>query len=164
MHQSVRMRAHWHNLVNTVELVLPPANPSPRPKRQIARYSHFAHLIAAWRRACPAMSRPLIIAPSGSGPHLIHASLGLSEFITQTASRDDNVVQVKANRPVISTPENTFCWDVDWLWPRRRHVHVFLYIFITLRLNAKTSIVSITSGVTGDSNPLMTSANTSAIL
>jgi len=35
------MRAHWRNLANTIEHVLPLAYPSPQPKRQIDRFSHF---------------------------------------------------------------------------------------------------------------------------
>jgi len=48
----------------------------------------FAQLTAEYRQACPGMSFSLIIAPSyrGSGPHLIHASLGPSESITHMAS------------------------------------------------------------------------------
>jgi len=34
-------RAHWHNLVNTIELVLPLAHRSPQPKLQIDWFSHF---------------------------------------------------------------------------------------------------------------------------
>jgi len=37
------MMAHWRHLANTIELVLPSANPSPKPKRQIDRFSHFLH-------------------------------------------------------------------------------------------------------------------------
>ena len=33
--------AYWHHLTNTIELVLPSAHPSARPKRQIDRVSHF---------------------------------------------------------------------------------------------------------------------------
>jgi len=35
------MRAHWCNLANTTELVLPSAHLSPQPKRQINRFSRF---------------------------------------------------------------------------------------------------------------------------
>jgi len=35
------MRAHWRHLANTIEFVLPLANPSPQPKRLIDRFSHF---------------------------------------------------------------------------------------------------------------------------
>ena len=35
------MKAHWHHLVNTNELLLPLAHPSPQPKGQIDRFSCF---------------------------------------------------------------------------------------------------------------------------
>jgi len=35
------VRAHWRHLANTSKLVLPSAHPSPQPKRQIDRFSHF---------------------------------------------------------------------------------------------------------------------------
>jgi len=35
------MWVHWRHLANTIELVLPSANPSPQPKRQIDRFSRF---------------------------------------------------------------------------------------------------------------------------
>jgi len=35
------MWAQWRHLANTIELVLPSANQSPQPKRQIDRFSHF---------------------------------------------------------------------------------------------------------------------------
>jgi len=69
--------------------VVTSAHPSPRPKRQIDRLSHF----------CTAHGKKVSIlyngrpfpqnCPSrgGSGPHLIHDSLGQSEPIIQTASR-----------------------------------------------------------------------------
>jgi len=38
--------AHRSNIANTIELVLPYAQPSPQPKRQIDRVSHFAQLTA----------------------------------------------------------------------------------------------------------------------
>ena len=59
------MRAPWHHLANTIELMLSSDHPSP------------------------GMSFPLVIAPShrGSVLHLIHASLGPPESITQTASQ-----------------------------------------------------------------------------
>ena len=64
------IRAHWHPLANTIELVLPSAHPSSQPKRQIDRFSHFAQLTEACRRACPGHVLSLITAPShgGSGP------------------------------------------------------------------------------------------------
>jgi len=48
----------------------------------------FAQLMEECHRACSGMSFPLIIASShgGSGPHLVYASLGPPESITQKAS------------------------------------------------------------------------------
>ena len=40
------MRAHWHNLENTIELVLRSAHQSAQPKWQINRFSHF------WATVC----------------------------------------------------------------------------------------------------------------
>ena len=39
------MWVHWHNLVNTIEHMLPSAHPSPQFKRQMDRssHSHTAH-------------------------------------------------------------------------------------------------------------------------
>ena len=41
------MREPWRHLVNTIELVLPSAHPSPQPKRQIDWSNHFctAHVL-----------------------------------------------------------------------------------------------------------------------
>jgi len=80
------MRPHWRHLANTIELVLPLAHPSPQCKRQIDRFSHFR---TAHCRVSSSMSFPLISAHLhvGSGPHLIHASLGPLKSITQMASR-----------------------------------------------------------------------------
>ena len=52
-------------LANTIELVLPSADPSPQPKWQIDQFGHF----------CTA------------DDHLIRGSLGPPEFITQMASQ-----------------------------------------------------------------------------
>jgi len=56
-------QAHWRQLANTIELVLPSAHPSPQPKWQIDRLSHFctAHgrkslyfrVDAPFRQNCP---------------------------------------------------------------------------------------------------------------
>jgi len=35
------MRAYWRHLVNTIELVLPLAHPTPQLKRKINQFSHF---------------------------------------------------------------------------------------------------------------------------
>jgi len=73
-----------------IKLVLLLAHPSPQPKRQINRLSHFctAHgrksvyftMDAPFPKNCPFQWRDL-------DPHLTHGSLGPSEPITQTASR-----------------------------------------------------------------------------
>ena len=39
---NVPSRAHWRHLTNTIELVVPSTQPSPQPKRQIDRFSHFS--------------------------------------------------------------------------------------------------------------------------
>jgi len=80
--------AHWRQLANTIEPVLPSAHPSPQTKRQIDRFSHFctAHGTASLYfttgrpQNCP--------FPSGiwtRRPHLIHGSLGAPESSTETA-------------------------------------------------------------------------------
>ena len=72
------MRAHWHYLANTIELVLPSAHTSPQPKQQIDLFSHFCtapgRVVVGHARACPSPNN----CPSheGSKCHLIHASLG----------------------------------------------------------------------------------------
>ena len=53
------MRAHWHHLANTIELVLPSAHPSPQSKRQVDWFSHFCTPHAKCRRACRGMPFPL---------------------------------------------------------------------------------------------------------
>jgi len=60
--------------------VLPSDHPTPQPKREIDRFSHFC---TARGRMSSAMSFPVIIArlQGGFGPHLIRASLGPPEFI-----------------------------------------------------------------------------------
>jgi len=40
------MWAQWRQLANMIELVLSSAHPSPQPKQQIDRFSHFAQLTA----------------------------------------------------------------------------------------------------------------------
>ena len=61
------MRAHWHHLVNTTELVLPLAHPSPQPKLQIYRFSRFCRAHGGVTLGMPS---PLKIASSHrvSGP------------------------------------------------------------------------------------------------
>jgi len=74
------VRAHWRHLANTIELLLPSAHPSLQLKRQIDRFSHS---YAAHGRVLSGMLGH-VISPNncpiawGSGPQLIHASLGLT--------------------------------------------------------------------------------------
>ena len=84
------MRAHWRHLANAIELVLPSARLSPQPKRQI---DQFSHVCTADGKVLSGMPGHVffggIIAPShgGSGPYVVHASLGPPKSITQMASR-----------------------------------------------------------------------------
>ena len=84
------MWVHWRHLANTIELLLPSAQPSPQPKWQIDLFSLF----------CTAHGRKSIYFTMGahlpeSCPfpwwyldlHLIHGSLGQHESSTQTASQ-----------------------------------------------------------------------------
>ena len=72
-----------------VELVLPLAHPSAQPKWQIQWFSHFctAHSRVSSDMPGHVLSLNKCHFPWGSLPHLIHASLGPPESITQTASR-----------------------------------------------------------------------------
>ena len=82
------MRAHWRHLANVIELVLPSAHPNLQPKRQIDRFSHFCTAHGRVSSGMPGhVFSPNCPLAWGSGPHLIHASLGPSESITQTACR-----------------------------------------------------------------------------
>jgi len=82
--------ARWrlHHMVNTIELVLPLAHPSPCHKRQIDWFSHFCTAHARVSLGMPRHAFPLIIAPStwGIWASSIHASLGPPESINQMAS------------------------------------------------------------------------------
>jgi len=82
-------RAHWRHLANTIELVLPLVHPVHNPSGKSIGSAIFSELTAECCRACLGMSFPLIIAPLRrvSGPHLVHASLDLPEFMAQTASQ-----------------------------------------------------------------------------
>jgi len=79
------MTAHWRYLENAMALVLPFAYLSPQPKRQINQFSHFC---TAHSRVFSGMPRHILSSNNwpfvlGSGPHIIHASLGSHESITQ---------------------------------------------------------------------------------
>jgi len=53
------MRAHWHHLANTIELMLPSAHPCPQSERQVDWFSHSCTPHAECRRACRGMPFPL---------------------------------------------------------------------------------------------------------
>ena len=78
-------RAHWRHLANTIELALPLAHPSPQTKREI---SVQPLLHSLWQKV-PILNngRPFLpklpLLTGGSGPHLIHGSLGQSEPTNQ---------------------------------------------------------------------------------
>jgi len=82
------MRAHWRHLANTIELVLPFAHPSPQPKWQIDQLSHFCTVHGTVSSGIPGH----VLSPNncpfawGIWAHLIHASSGPPESITQTPS------------------------------------------------------------------------------
>ena len=96
------MWAHWRQLANMVELVLPSAHPSPQPKRQIDRFS----------RLCTSHGRKSLRFTTGRPfpPKLpfsqeiwtlIHDSLGHSEITMQTAWQ---LVQPFSHRWLQSVP------------------------------------------------------------
>jgi len=83
------MRAHWCHLANTTELMHASAQWSPQPKWQIDQFSRCLH---SSQQKVPILynGRPIpqnCPSHGGSGPHLIHGSLGPPESWTQTASR-----------------------------------------------------------------------------
>jgi len=71
------MWAHWRHLANTIELVLPSAYPSPRPKRQIDWFSRFctAHGRKSMYFTMATLSPKLPILVVDLDSHLIHDSL-----------------------------------------------------------------------------------------
>jgi len=84
------MKAHWSRLANTIELVLPWANPSPERKRQIDRLCRFAQVTAESHCSAYFTIGELFLKNcpyhGASGPHIIYDSLGQSEPTTQTVS------------------------------------------------------------------------------
>jgi len=80
--QLLAYSAHWRSLANTTELVLPSAHPSPQPNGKL----HSS------QQKVPILYNGCLFSPKidpsygGSGPHVIHDSLGQSECITQSAS------------------------------------------------------------------------------
>ena len=81
--------AHWRHLTNTLELVLPLANPSPQSKLQIDQFACSCtargrkSLYLQWALLAPKLPFPMRV----SGPHLIYGSSGPPESSNQTASR-----------------------------------------------------------------------------
>jgi len=75
-------------LANTIELVLPSAHLSPRPKLQIDRFSHFctAHGRKSLYFSVAPFPPKLPLHIGVLNPHLIYDSLGPSEPTTETAS------------------------------------------------------------------------------
>jgi len=67
------------------ELVHFSANPSPQPKQQINRFSHFLHSHRAYRGMPSPSKVPLPM--EDLYPHLIHGFLGPPDPASQTASR-----------------------------------------------------------------------------
>ena len=101
-------RAHWRHLANTIELVVPLANPSPQPKRQIDQLSRFC---TANGRKSPyfTMGDPFPqrcpISRGDLDPHLIHDSLSQTEPTVQTASQSVQFAQVTTECP---------CYTLQW--------------------------------------------------
>jgi len=89
--------------------MLPSAYLNPQHKQHLCQFSHFC---TAHGRVLSGMSFPLKIVPphGGSGPHLIHASLGPLEPTTQLASN-----HLKGNQHLVSSfldaPTNCSGWD-----------------------------------------------------
>jgi len=87
------MWAHWRHLANVIELVLPSAQPSPQPKQQIDRFSHF--FCTAHGRKSPYFTMgdpfPLNCAFSWgrSGRQLTHDSLGHFDLSPQSKRHHD---------------------------------------------------------------------------
>jgi len=80
------MRAHWRNLANTIELLLPSGQPESTSQTantyiQIDRLGHFLHSsrqdVLGHARPCPSPNN----CPFGIWVPLIHASLGPPESI-----------------------------------------------------------------------------------
>jgi len=91
MDDSMVLRAHWRQLANTMELMLPAAHLSPQSKWQIDWFS--CSCTAHGRKSLYLRSSSLLspkIAPyhGDLGPHLIHGSLSLPESSTQMAHPD----------------------------------------------------------------------------
>ena len=105
-HFNYRLRISWTGPISLSKLPLYVWGPGPRlmhgfssppqlhiPNGILIGSAVFAQLMAECRWACPGMFFPLKIDPShwgsglGSGPHLMRASLGPPESITQTVSR-----------------------------------------------------------------------------
>jgi len=105
------LRAHWRHLANMIELVLHSAHPSPQPKLQIDRFSHFctAHERSLYfTRGCPFplqnCSFPLRIwTPCNTlfpGPIRVLNNLCLKYAVCQTQSRYVLLMKVRTFRVV----------------------------------------------------------------
>jgi len=72
------MRAHWCHLANAFESVLPSAHPSPHPKWQMNRFSHFCTAHGSVSSGMPRHVLSPNNCPFASAIwlHLMHASLG----------------------------------------------------------------------------------------
>jgi len=72
------MRAHWCHLANALESVLPSAHPSPHPKWQMNRFSHFCTAHGSVSSGMPRHVLSPNNCPFASAIwlHLMHASLG----------------------------------------------------------------------------------------
>ena len=83
-------RAHWRHLANTIELVHPSANLSPKPKRQIDRFSrfctHHGRKSLYFTMGAPIIHQNCPFPWEDLDPHLTHDSFGPCEPKTQTTS------------------------------------------------------------------------------
>jgi len=86
----VTREAHWRPLVNTIELVLPSAlQLCPQHKQRINRFSHFhtAHDTVSKDMPSHVLSPNNCPLHEGLVLHVIHASRGSPESITEMASQ-----------------------------------------------------------------------------
>jgi len=82
-------RASWRHLIYMTEIVFPSAHPSPQPKRQIDRFSHFCTALGRVSSGMPGhvFSHNNCPFQWGIWAPSIHASLHPTESITQMVSR-----------------------------------------------------------------------------